>query len=109
MNCCAAISSGSNRRSGGARIAFGGPRLKTLARRCLDGAKWMVPGGILVLLPKCPACIVAYFAIGSGIGISVTTAVYVRVGLVILCVALLAYFVLTSGRRFMKRSAALHR
>jgi hypothetical protein len=95
--------------SGGARIAFGGPRLRTLARRCLEGAKWMVPSGIVVLLPKCPACIVAYFAIGSGIGISVSTAIYLRMGLVILCAASLLYFAVSRGRRFMERLAASHR
>jgi len=101
VNCCGAISTGSNRVTAGARIAHGGPRPRTLARRFREVAGWIVPGGILALLPKCPACIVAYFAIGSGIGISVSTAIYVRRGLVILCVASLLYFAVSCGRRFL--------
>ena len=75
----------------GARIAPGGPRPRRLARRCLDIARWMLPSGILALLPKCPACLAAYFAIGSGIGISMSTAMYLRLLLVTLCGASLSY------------------
>ena len=105
VNCCAAISTESNRITAGARIAHGGPRLRTLARRGRELAGWIVPAGILAVLPKCPACIVAYLAIGSGIGISVSTAIYLRMGLVILCVASLLYFAVSRGRRFVVRLA----
>ena len=109
MNCCVAISTGSSREIGGMRTVNGGLRPLTLARRCRkvarefagQFAKWIVPGGILALLPKCPACIVAYFAIGSGIGISLSTAIYLRMALVILCAAALAYFAVGLGRRLM--------
>ena len=101
--CCEGVSSGSSWVTGGARIASGGPRPLTLTQRCREAAGWMVPGATLALLPKCPACLAAYFAIGSGIGISMTTATYVRTGLVILCVASLSYFIVSRGRRFMAR------
>jgi hypothetical protein len=88
--CCVA-SSGSGRVAGG-------------ARHWRESVRWIIPSGILVLLPKCPACLVAYIAIVGGIGISVTTAMYVRWGVVILCIGSLAYFAVSLGRRMMARS-----
>lgn len=108
MNCCADISAGSNHTTAEARIAHGGSRLRTLADRCREAAGWIVPSTILALLPKCPACIVAYLAIGSGIGISVSAAMYTRTGLVILCAGMLSYFVVRRGRMFASRLGFSH-
>jgi hypothetical protein len=54
---------------------------------------WAIPGVILALIPKCPLCIAAYIAIGTGIGVSVSTAAYIRFGLLIFCGASLLFLV----------------
>jgi hypothetical protein len=65
------------------------------ARRCcgtITGT--VVPAAILALLPKCPACIVAWLAV-AGIGVAASTAAYLRISVLVLCLACLAY---VSGR-----------
>jgi hypothetical protein len=96
--CCEGVSTCSNR-TAEARVAIGDPRAPTFVRRSLDLAGWIIPGGILALLPKCPACLIAYFAIGTGIGISMSTAIYLRMALVVLCAASLSYVAARRGRR----------
>jgi len=107
-HCCEGVSIRPSRKAAGARVAIGDPRARTLARRCLDVAGWIVPSGLLALLPKCPACLAAYFAIGTGIGISASTAIYLRMALVVLCAASLSYLAASRGRRFIARSARSH-
>ncbi len=76
-----------------------GASTPTRVRRRLDVAGYVVPSAILVLLPKCPACIAAYLAMGAGIGVTVSTAATLRTTLLILCVACLAYFTARHVRR----------
>ena len=94
-----APSRGSKRTTSEARIATGDPRPPKAARGGLALARWILPSGILALLPKCPACLAAYFAIGTGLGISVSAATYLRMALVILCVGSLAYLAAVRGRK----------
>lgn len=68
-------------------------------RRRLDVAGYVVPSAILVLLPKCPACIAAYLAMGAGIGVTLSTAATLRAILLILCVASLAFVTARTIRR----------
>ena len=55
---------------------------------------------VLALLPKCPLCIAAYIAIGTGIGISVSTAASIRYGLIAVCAATLLFVLARSIRRW---------
>ncbi len=49
------------------------------------------PVVLLVLLPKCPACVAAYLALGLGLKLSLLAAVWLQTLLIVLCVAVFAY------------------
>jgi hypothetical protein len=46
---------------------------------------------VLVLTPKCPACVVAYVAVFTGLGMSLTVAAYLRTGVITLAVIALVW------------------
>jgi hypothetical protein len=71
----------------------------TLAGRCLEAVGWAVPGIVLTLLPKCPACLAAYVAVGTGIGLSATAAGQLRLLLVVGCMGAIAFLAARRARR----------
>jgi len=83
--CCEVAASGPGLQTTGERHRADYPAAPAFARRCLDIAGWIVPSAILALLPKCPACLAAYIALGTGVGLSVSTATYLRILMVLLC------------------------
>ena len=71
----------------------------SIARRFLALLSWIAPGAALVMLPKCPACLAGYIALGTGLGISFTAAAHLRTLIVILAVACLALLLIRRARR----------
>jgi hypothetical protein len=67
-------------------------------------AGWIVPATTLALLPKCPACVAAYVALATGIGISLPAATFLRGMLLGLCLMSLAFFTARQLRSFMMRA-----
>jgi hypothetical protein len=55
-------------------------------------ARGILPAGGLLLLPKCPACLAAYVAIITGVGISVSAARYLQGVLLTMCIASVTFF-----------------
>jgi len=56
---------------------------------------------LLVLMPKCPACIAAYAAAWSGMTLSITTATHLRLLLVAICVSSLSYLAWREAKQWM--------
>lgn len=61
------------------------------ARRAREYAEWLVPAAGFALVPKCPACLATYIAVGTGVGVSVPTATYIRMVLLIAFSVSLSY------------------
>jgi hypothetical protein len=72
---------------------------KTISRY-IEFLKMIMPAIAFTLIPKCPVCLAGYVALSTGIGLSITTATYMRIVLIIVCILSLIYFVVKHVRRF---------
>jgi hypothetical protein len=72
---------------------------------CRHAAQWVAPSIGLALVPKCPACLAAYVAALTGVGISMSVAARLRMGLLVLC----AIFILIVAARQVSRLIQWHR
>jgi hypothetical protein len=69
----------------------------SIVQRAVDFFGWIVPGAILVLIPKCPMCLAAYIALWTGIGLSISVAIYLRVSVLVLCVGVILFLAARSA------------
>ncbi len=72
-------------------------------RKSLDASGSLLSATVLVMLPKCPACLAAYLAAGAGIGVTLTTASHLRTALLALSLAGLAWVAGRYGVRWIAR------
>jgi hypothetical protein len=61
---------------------------------------WALPCAILVSVPKCPVCLAAHVALWTGLGLSLSTATYLRWGMLCLGVALMFLVAARVASRF---------
>jgi hypothetical protein len=78
-------------------------RRATAAGKSRGVAAWLVPGGLLVLMPKCPVCLAGYVAAATGLGLSVPAAAGLRTLLIALCGASLGFLAV---RLFFRRKTS---
>ena len=81
------------------RACCGSPR-PTWLRRAPRFVSWVVPGAVVALMPKCPACLAAYVALGTGVALSLPAAANLRFGVLVLSSALLGALVIRVAMRF---------
>ena len=71
----------------------GDRKTPTRVQRVRGICAWILPSAILVLVPKCPACLAARVMLWTGLGLSLSTATYLRWVLLFLCVAALLFLI----------------
>lgn len=72
----------------------------------LAHVRMLLPGILLFLIPKCPLCLAAWLALGTGIGISFTVATWLRWGLISICIVSLCYLIFKSTVQLWKNSCS---
>src|SRR3954470_13874220 len=88
------------------QCCVGGTASRRLARQFSTAAASILPGAVLVLLPKCPLCLAAWLTIATGVGFSAAGAAWVRGMLVVFWVAGVALAAAPMVRRVFGRAPA---
>ena len=73
--------------------AGGDARQRNWLRRAREVAGLILPGAVLALMPKCPLCLAAYVALGTGITLSGSSAHILMQVLTALCIGTAAWCV----------------
>ena len=63
----------------------------TAVRKVREILAWALPGAILALVPKCPACLAAHVTVWTGLGLSLPAAAYLRWTLLFFCASSLLF------------------
>jgi hypothetical protein len=63
----------------------------------------VLPAAALALMPKCPACVAAYVAAGTGLSMSLPAAAWLRTGSILLCALSISVVAATTVRRLFIR------
>jgi hypothetical protein len=98
---CLAAEPGSNGTAGRPRTRASDWRSYRFVSCGFQLVNWLIPATVLAILPKCPMCLLAYTAAVTGVGMSLSTATYVCLLLVTVCLGSLVYLVLSSMRRLL--------
>jgi len=77
----------------------------SVRRCCGTAAGTVAPAAVLVLLPKCPACIAAWLAVGAGLGVSIPAAATLRMVILGSCVACLVLVAARQAFRIARKTA----
>lgn len=99
--CCCVTTAAS-----GDSAALPRQRNASFGRRTVELAGWLIPGTQLAFFPKCPLCVAGYVALATGLGISLTTATYLRLTLLVVCLASLSFMAVRHAGRWGERRAA---
>ncbi|MGB8170390.1 MAG: hypothetical protein WCF18_23005 [Chthoniobacteraceae bacterium] len=75
------------------------------ARRAAEIAGWVFPSAALALLPKCPMCVAAYVALGTGLALTPASANLLLQCVTAICLNALAFCL---ARRIVKTARRQH-
>ncbi len=81
------------------REAANSGKSKPLTPRVREFLVWLLPSAVLVFVQKCPACLAAYIGLWTGLGLSLTTASYLRWAMLLVCVTSLLLLAVRSLSR----------
>ena len=79
--------------------AAGDRKTPTWVRAIREILAWALPSAILVVVPKCPACLAAYVALWTGLGLSLAVATYLRWTLLFVCFTSLLFLLVVRLNR----------
>ena len=97
IHCCERTPRGGDRAGG----------QKAWLRRAREFAGWIIPGTLLALMPKCPMCLAAYVALGTGLTISCSSANILLCMLTTLSIGTLAWCAIRRIRGYCRKRQTL--